>query len=122
MTETPVEFDTDANPHLHESIPHEWKTWEVGGERVIAHDAPEGAVRLYRVVGASRIVRTYASADAALYQGHVVETHYDDSTKSIVFVHEYAGRKGSHRVNEYLEHPALRLEKLSPIDRQNLLS
>lgn len=122
MSESASEASGEMNPHLDQGIPREWATWEVGGEKVIAYDVPEGSLRLYRVVSASRVVRSFASADAVLYQGRVVDTYYDSSTKQLEFVHEYAGRKGSHRVEDFLEQPAFRLEELEQADQSALRS
>lgn len=118
----PNNESTDSpNPHLVQDYIREWHSWEVAGEKIIGYDVPEGTVRLYRVVSASRNVRAFASADAALYDGAVVDTFYDEQTKTIEFIHEYAGRKGSHRVTEWLDKPALRLERLPTEDRDTLL-
>lgn len=122
MNESAAEAGGEMNPHLDQGIPREWATWEVGGEQVIAYDVPEGSLRLYRVVSASHVVRSFASADAALYWGRIVDTHYDASTKQLEFIHEYAGRKGSHRVEDFLEQPALRLDELEQADQPELLS
>lgn len=112
MANSVSESPLKDNPHLEESVPREWMAYEIEGEQLIAHDRPEAVVALYRVLGPSRIIRSFASADAALYNGHVVNTYYDNDIKTVEFVHEYAGRTGSHRVDEYLSHPALKLEKL----------
>lgn len=122
MSESASEADEEMNPHLDQGIPREWATWEVGGEQVIAYAVPEGSLRLYRVISASRVVRSFASADAVLYRGRVVDTYYDTDTKQLEFVHEYAGRKGSHRVGNLLEQPALRLEELEQADQPALVS
>jgi len=122
MSESTSEAGEEMNPHLDQGIPREWATWEIEGEQFIAYDVPESSLRLYRVVSASRVVRAFTTADAALYQGHVVDTYYDANTKQLEFVHEYAGRKGSHRVEDLLEQPALRLEELEQADHPSLVS
>ncbi|QLH82266.1 hypothetical protein [Halosimplex pelagicum] len=114
------ESTDDPNPHLVQTHIREWHSWEVAGEKLVAYDVPEGTVRLYRVVSASRNVRAFASADAALYDGSIVDTFYDEQTNTIEFIHEYAGRKGSHRPAEWLDNPALRLERLPPGDHDIL--
>lgn len=120
-SQTNSESADGPNHHLVQNYIREWHSWDVAGEQLIGYDVPEGTVRLYRVVSASRNVRAFASADAALYDGSVVDTFYDEQTKTIEFIHEYAGRKGSHRVTEWLDEPALRLERLSPGDHDILL-
>jgi hypothetical protein len=120
-SQTDNEATDEPNHHLIQNHVREWHSWGVGDEQLIGYDVPEGTVRLYRVISASRNVRAFASADAALYDGSVVDTFYDEQTKTIEFIHEYAGRKGSHRVSERLDEPALRLERLSPGGRDILL-
>lgn len=106
--------------HVQEGVPCEWKHWKIGGERFIAHDVPEGSIRLYRVTITSRNVRVFASADTALYDGYVVNPHYHEPTNSVDFVHIYAGTKATHPVEEWLDEPAVKLEKIPPAGRRGL--
>lgn len=98
--------------HLDQGIPVEWLQMEHDGTTYVVRDVPEGVAELYVVAGQSRNVRTLANCDAVLYEGNVVWTHYDHDLRSVEFVHDYAGTIGRQFVEEWLDEPAIQLEKI----------
>lgn len=106
------EQERPRTAHTDQSIPIEWHSVGFGDNTFVVRDVPEGSAELYVVSARSRNVRTFAKADAALYEGKVVSTHYDEDLRTVVFQHDYAGRVGRHGVDEWLEEPAIRLKKL----------
>lgn len=99
--------------HIEQSIPEEWEAVEYADRTLIVRDVPEGTAELFVVSAVSRNVRTFVKADAALYEGNVVWPHYDQELRTVEFKHDYAGRMGSHAVDEWLDEPAVRLKKLN---------
>lgn len=107
------EQSESATKHIDQRAPIEWHDFSADdGRTLIARDTPEGTVQLYVVSAVSRNVRTFAKADAALYEGNVVWTYYDEETRMVEFIHDYAGSLGEHFVEDWLDEPAVRLKKL----------
>ena len=102
--------------HVDQSLPKEWHAIDTRGRTFIVRDVPEGTAELYVVSAVSRNVRTFARADAVLYEGSVVETHYDDQTRTVALQHDYAGIVGRRSVAEWLDEPAVRLKRLPTTD------
>jgi hypothetical protein len=102
--------------HLEQSIPWEWHAVDGGDRTFIVRNVPEGTAELYVVSAVSRNVRTFARADAAIYDGKVVSTHYDEKLRTVEFQHDYAGNVGRHSVGEWLDEPAVRLKRLPEAD------
>lgn len=103
---------TDTTQHIDQSIPIEWHAMEYGGQTFVVRDVPEGTAEMYVVEGSSRNLRTLARANAVIYEGSVVMTHYDHDSRKVLFVHDWAGTMGRHLVDEWLEEPAVVLEKV----------
>jgi hypothetical protein len=106
----------DDTSHLEQSIPKEWHAVDGGDRTIIVRDVPEGTAELYVVSAVSRNVRTFARADAAIYDGNVVSTHYDEQVRTVEFQHDYAGNVGRRSVGEWLDEPAVRLKRLPEAD------
>ena len=101
------------NPHIRQQgPPYDWLPFRSGDRTFVAYDVPEGLVELYVVSGASRNVRTFAGADAAIYNGELVGAYFDEDLRRIDFCHTWAGTIDSLHVDEWLDHPAIRLQKL----------
>jgi hypothetical protein len=102
----------EETKHIDQSPPYEWHAMAFDGRTFIVRDQPEGTAQLYVVSAASRNVRTFAKADAALYEGNVVWTHYNDDVGTVEFVHDYAGTVGKHGIESWFDEPAIRLKKI----------
>lgn len=107
--------------HIDQSPPFEWHAVEYGNRTFVIRDIPEGSVELYVVSSRSRNVRTFAKADAALYEGNVVSTYYDEDLGSVEFSHDYAGTVGRHGISEWLDAPAVRLKRLPTTSPSSVL-
>ena len=103
---------TSGTEHLEQSLPEEWHAVDGGDRTFIVRDVPEGTAELFVVSAVSRNVRTFARADAAIYDGNVASTHYDEQMRTVEFQHDYAGNIGRRSVGEWLDEPAIRLKRL----------
>lgn len=101
--------------------PYEWHAVSIGDRTVIVRDVPEGEAECFVVSSVTRNVRSLAQADAVLYEGTVVEPYYDEKTRCVDFCHEMAASIASHLPHEFLEEPAIRLERLPGVDLQEVL-
>lgn len=100
------------NPHLEQGLPKEWSKFGHAGHVYIARDVPEGVTALYVVSARSHNVRTFAKADAAIYDGTVCRTYYHEERGAVEFTHDYAATIAEHHITDWLEHPAIRLKTL----------
>jgi len=98
--------------HTTQGVPYEWHAVAHGDETYVVRDVPEGTAALYHVVGRTCSVRRLAAAEAAIYEGNVVSTYYDDELHRTEFAHDYAGRLGAEQVEEFLDEPAILLERV----------
>lgn len=105
-----------AAPHLEQSIPYEWRAYEIADETLIVHDVPEDMVACYRIAKKSRNPRVLAGADAVLYEGKVAQSFYDEELKSVLFTHSWAGRIDRVYVEDWLDSPAVVLEECDSAD------
>lgn len=111
-----------GTPHADQSLPYEWSAVTDGDRTFIVRSLPEGGTAECFVVSAvSRNARTFAQADAVLYEGTVVEPVYDESLRSFELVHDYGGRMARHHVGDWLEEPAVRLKRLPTTDIQEAI-
>lgn len=114
--------ETDAeNQHVDQKVPLTWNAVEFGDHTLVIHDPAENGATAYVVSTISRNVRTFARADAALYEGKVVEPVYDEDTRTVEFYHNYAGRVGRASVAEFFEEPAVRLKRLPGLPDEEVL-
>lgn len=102
--------------HLDQSFPKEWHAIDGGDQTFVVRDVPEGTAEMYVASTKSRNVRTFARADAVLFDGKLVRPHYDEQTRTVEFQHDYAGRIARRSVAEWLDDPAVRLKKLPKAD------
>jgi len=99
--------------HGHQSgPPYEWGTAEVGSERLVVRDMPEGMTDLYRVKDKSIYPRAAVRCDAVIWRGDVVEPIYNEEYKSVDFQHSFAGRMDSHPIDEPFDEPVYLLERI----------
>ena len=112
----PSNKSTGGTEHIKQSIPHEWRSVGIDDRTLIVRDVPEGTVECFVISTTTRNVRSFARADAVLYEGKVVEPYYDEDIRCVEFVHDFAGTVGRHSVTEWLEEPAVRLKRLPSAD------
>ena len=114
--------DAEGVRHVEQSLPYEWAAFQWGDGTFIAYDSPDGpGVDLYVVSGFSRNVRDLARADAVLYEGNLLHPHFDEDLRTVEFCHEFGGRMGEHRVDEWLDEPAVRLGDLPRADLSEVM-
>lgn len=104
--------DESGTHHADQNMPIEWHSFGYNDRTMIARDVPEGTVQLYVVSAASRNVRSFAKADAVLYEGNIVRPYYDEELETVEMIHDFAGRVGRHSITEWLSEPVVRLKKL----------
>jgi len=107
--------------HITQTGPREWRAVGIDSRTLIVRSVPEGVVEAFIVSTVTRNLRHLARADAVLYEGDVVEPHYDDETHTVEFYHDYAGRLGRHVVSAWLDEPAVRLKRLPGADLGEVL-
>lgn len=110
---------TDATPstrHADQGFLVQWHTFEIDGDTIVVQDREGPEVAAYRVVGTTRDVLRLRWADAALYEGSVVEPWWDEDRRLVRLCHHYAGDKDALRVTEWLDEPAVLLEELDSGD------
>lgn len=95
--------------HVDQSLPTEWLYYDLGGREMIIRDVPEGTVQCYVVSATTRNVRSLANADAVIYDGTVVNPHYDEDIRCVEFCHDFGGVIDRRSVTEWLDQPAVRL-------------
>lgn len=108
--------------HIDQSLPIEWHAVDGGHYTFIIRDVPEGTVEMFVVSTVSRNVRSFARADAVLFEGNVVTPYYDEDLRTVEFQHDYAGRVGRRSVEEWLDEPAVRLKRLPTTDPAEVLN
>lgn len=104
-----------VSKHTDQSLPYEWRAVEFGGNKLVVRSIPEGTAEAFVVTAETINVRSLAQADAVLYEGNVVEPDYDEDIHAVVFYHDWAGKVGSHRCEEFLDEPAVRLKRLEDV-------
>lgn len=112
----------EVSRHVEQTIPKEWSAFDIGDRQIVAHDRPEGGVRCYVASTTTRNLRLLAKADRVLFDGEVLDPHYDSETKSVVLQHTMGGRRYSGDISGFLDEPAVRLRKLPEIDPAELVS
>lgn len=103
---------SDSTKHAEQSLPYEWRAVKFGGNKLVVRSIPEGTAEAFLVTAETINVRSLAQADAVVYEGTVVEPEYDEDIHAVVFYHDYAGKMASHRCEEFLDEPAIRLKRL----------
>jgi hypothetical protein len=112
-------FTLDAAPrHLEAGFPPEWFTVRVGDEAVIVNEAREGSISTYTIAGTTTNARVLATADAVLWEGDVLQTHWNGT--SVVLQHTFAGISERLPVVEFLDDPVPTLEQTEMIDLEAL--
>lgn len=110
-----------SSRHIDQSIPIEWRAVQLGDRTLIVRLIPEASVEAFLVSAPTQNVRSLARADAALYEGKVVEPFFDEPSKLVEFQHDYAGSVGRHTLHEWLDEPAIRLKRLPSADLEEVL-
>lgn len=109
MPDAGSEAGTD---HADQTMPYEWHDFGYSDRTLLARDVPEGTVQLYVVSAASRNVRTWARADAVLYEGDILRPYFDEETDTVELMHEFGGTVARHSIHEWVSEPVVRLKKL----------
>lgn len=112
--------DSNDRPcrHIRQNPPYSWRAVELGDQTLIVRDKPEDTAECFVVTTITRNVRSFAGADAVLFEGFVVKSIYDETMKSVTLQHDYAGRMRRLDVEEWLDEPAVRLKRLPAADLQ----
>lgn len=105
-----------ATSHAEQSVPYEWRAFELGEETIVAHSTDEPRPDAYRVTGTTRDVLRLCYADAAIYEGSIVEPFWDDDLAVVRLCHFYAGHTDRYRIPEWLDEPVVLLEELERAD------
>ena len=103
---------SSGSEHTEQSFPYEWRSARIGGDTYIIRDKPSDTVELFVVTDRKRNVRSLVQADSVLYEGNVVFTDYVAETKSVAFIHDWAGRLDTKFVEDWLERPVYRLTRI----------
>lgn len=106
--------DTQNNKlhHADQNPPYEWRAVEHNGQTFVAWDQPEGIAQLFVVTGQTKNVRALVSTNHVLYDGNIVQTHYDDKLHRVAFSHEFAGNVARHQITDWLDKPVIQLKKI----------